>query len=256
MNSILTVGKHNQTFDVNWHSHKSWELIFCTSGHGTFLLESEKSGKRMDYRKNDLVIIPPNLLHANISDHGFKNIHITMDSLSIGAENIAKIKDTGNKMFLGCMANIYYVYNCEITNKDTILQNLGELMSSYIVAFSDIKRYSPIIEKMRHSIFRHFAESSFDLNNMFDLEENYNSNYLKKLFKKEIGTSPQQFLIDLRITYARKLLSNTLEDSISISHVAYECGYDDPLYFSRAFKAATGHSPKEFHKIAQSSVIQ
>lgn len=255
MNTILTVGKHNQTYEVNWHSHKSWELVFCTSGHGTFLIEGAQSGKKMDYTKNDLVIIPPNTVHANVSDHGFKNIHITLDNLSIGAGEIAKIKDTSNKIFLGCMADIYYIYNCDVMGKEAILQNLGDLIASYIVAFSDIKRYSPIIEKMRHSIFKHFAESTFDLNDMFDIEENYNSNYLKKLFKKEIGTSPQQFLIDLRITYARKLLSNTLEDSISISHVAYECGYDDPLYFSRVFKSATGHSPKEYHKLAKSAEL-
>lgn len=255
MNTILTVGKHNQTYDVNWHSHKSWELVFCTSGSGTFLIESAASGRKLDYKKNDLVIIPPNIQHANTSNHGFKNIHITIDKLSLSSDDIAKINDTSNKMFLACMGNIYYIYNCEVTNKETILQNLGDLIASYIVAFSDIKRYSPIIEKMRHSIFRHFAESTFDLNDMFDLEENYNSNYLKKLFKKEIGTSPQQFLIDLRITYARKLLSNTLEDSISISHVAYECGYDDPLYFSRVFKTATGHSPKEYHKIALAALL-
>lgn len=258
MNNILTVGKHNQTYQVNWHSHKGTEIIFCTSGSGTLIYAPTEAGEssplQIEYTKNDLIIVPAKMLHSNMSVSGFRNIHVTLDEISTPTAVPIKIKDTGNKMFYGCMNNIYYIYNCELTEKSHILQNLGDLLVSYINAFSNQKRYSPMIEKMRFSIYRHFAEPTFNLNNMFDLEENYNSNYLKKLFKKEIGTSPQQFLIDLRITYAKKLLSNTLEDTISISHVAYECGYDDPLYFSRVFKTATGSSPKEFHKQALASL--
>lgn len=59
--------------------------------------------------------------------------------------------------------------------------------------------------------------------------------------------SPQQFLINLRLTHAKKLLARTtVRGSLSISQIAYLCGYEDPLYFSHAFKACYGLSPKAF----------
>lgn len=36
MNTILFVGEHPKTFDVRWHTHEHWELIYCTSGQGAF----------------------------------------------------------------------------------------------------------------------------------------------------------------------------------------------------------------------------
>ena len=32
MNTILFVGEHPDTFDVQWHSHDQWELVYCTGG--------------------------------------------------------------------------------------------------------------------------------------------------------------------------------------------------------------------------------
>lgn len=71
------------------------------------------------------------------------------------------------------------------------------------------------------------------------------NDYFSHSFKKRMGLSPMCFLNQLRLEKARELL---FDDSLSVSSVASLVGYEDPLYFSRAFKKATGYSPKNFHK--------
>lgn len=70
------------------------------------------------------------------------------------------------------------------------------------------------------------------------------TDYFSHQFKDTTGTSPIQFLNNLRIEKAKEFL---LTESLSVSEVAALVGYKDPLYFSRIFKKATGTSPKLFH---------
>ena len=70
-------------------------------------------------------------------------------------------------------------------------------------------------------------------------------NYLAKSFQKELGVSPQEFLINLRMEKAAELLSNT---SLPINEVASKVGYPDPLAFSKKFKESYGMSPKAYRE--------
>ena len=76
-------------------------------------------------------------------------------------------------------------------------------------------------------------------------ENNYTRNHLYKLFKKEYGISPQEYLLKLRIENAKLLLRDNTK-SISVSDVAHAVGFTDCLYFSRLFRKRTGISPTEF----------
>ena len=72
MNDILFVGEHSRTFEVQWHSHEHWELVYCTGGVGVFQLDN---GVQVNYRAGEVVAIPPGERHANHSQEGFTNIH-------------------------------------------------------------------------------------------------------------------------------------------------------------------------------------
>ena len=76
MNDILFVGEHSRTFEVQWHTHECWELVYCTGGIGVFQLEN---GTQIHYREGEVVAIPPGARHANRSQEGFTNIHMQMD---------------------------------------------------------------------------------------------------------------------------------------------------------------------------------
>jgi AraC-like DNA-binding protein len=69
------------------------------------------------------------------------------------------------------------------------------------------------------------------------------SSRLRHLFKDEVGKTPRQYLKDLRMELARRLLENT---SFHIKKVMIEVGANDESHFSRDFKRAFGMTPKQY----------
>lgn len=67
------------------------------------------------------------------------------------------------------------------------------------------------------------------------------SNFFK-LFKEELGISPNEFIIRERIKKAKELLNQ----HSSVSEVAYNTGFSDTNYFIRVFKHIQGETPKAF----------
>lgn len=72
-------------------------------------------------------------------------------------------------------------------------------------------------------------------------------------FTKHVGTSPRQYIINIRMTTAKELLTNPL---FQISEVAQLTGYENPLYFSRLFKKVWGVSPTEFRQQTDKGSVQ
>ncbi len=68
---------------------------------------------------------------------------------------------------------------------------------------------------------------------------------LRKRFKERFGISPHKYIANLRINRALELLDST---DMTVSEIASEIGYQDPLYFSKLFKAGVGASPREYRK--------
>ena len=64
------------------------------------------------------------------------------------------------------------------------------------------------------------------------------------LYKSFYGISPINDLIEIRLKYARYLLSNT---TLSVKQVAGQCGFDNVYYFSRLFKTRTGCPPGRYY---------
>ena len=67
--------------------------------------------------------------------------------------------------------------------------------------------------------------------------------YFRKLFKKEFGVSPQQYLINLRLNYAIELMSTGY---YSLKEIAKNSGYNDYKYFLTEFKKHFGVSPSTY----------
>ena len=69
--------------------------------------------------------------------------------------------------------------------------------------------------------------------------------YLYKLFKKKYDFSPQQFLLDRRLTVAASMLLTT-DDTIST--ISQKVSFHDPLYFSKSFSNYYDLSPSKFRE--------
>jgi AraC-like DNA-binding protein len=80
-----------------------------------------------------------------------------------------------------------------------------------------------------------------------DLAEKSNISevYFRKLFKDCFGTTPKQYILDLRIKMACKML---LENRYSISEISEKCGFSSVYHFCRAFKSITELTPGEYSK--------
>lgn len=69
--------------------------------------------------------------------------------------------------------------------------------------------------------------------------------HFSRVFKEAEGQSPQEFLIQIRLSRARYLLSET---DLSISQIADRLNYADVYFFSRQFKNAMGVPPTVFRR--------
>lgn len=74
---------------------------------------------------------------------------------------------------------------------------------------------------------------------------NYNSNYLGKIFRKEMGDSFNNILDTIRIVNAKRLL---LETDMKVYQISEQVGYGNIDYFYLKFKKYVGISPKEYKK--------
>ncbi|GLI05440.1 AraC family transcriptional regulator [Paenibacillus tyrfis] len=78
-------------------------------------------------------------------------------------------------------------------------------------------------------------------------ELHLNRNYLSQLFRKKMGVSFSEWLIQTRVSTAKDLLK---KEHSSIQDIARQVGYEDASYFSRLFKKETGMTPSEWKEIS------
>lgn len=70
--------------------------------------------------------------------------------------------------------------------------------------------------------------------------------YYSRAFKKLVRLTPLEYLTGIRMKHARQLLVQSKGESLRT--IAHKVGFSDEFYFSRRFKAETGHSPAAFVK--------
>ena len=68
---------------------------------------------------------------------------------------------------------------------------------------------------------------------------------LSRFFKVRSGKTISDYLIDIRLGFAARLLADTTN---SISEICYDCGFNNLSNFNRIFKKKKGCTPKEFRE--------
>jgi AraC family transcriptional regulator len=77
-----------------------------------------------------------------------------------------------------------------------------------------------------------------------------NVDHFSRMFKRSTGLAPHQYLGNIRLERAKRLL---VEGGAPIIEIAYEIGYANPSQFSAFFRKRTGLSPTEFRRNAQTA---
>lgn len=106
------------------------------------------------------------------------------------------------------------------------------------------EKHAPILRELRAFLDNHFSQS-------LSVEQlaatmRMSPNYLNQLFAKYTGEPIHSYLIRLRMQRAMLLCQTT---DMLIKQIALSVGYEDPLYFSRAFRRYHGRWPSDVRKI-------
>lgn len=67
-----------------------------------------------------------------------------------------------------------------------------------------------------------------------------------RLFKKELGTTPLQYINQKKIEKAQLLL---ITEELAVKEIAFQLAFDDYSYFNRLFKKITGVTPQEYRRL-------
>ena len=76
----------------------------------------------------------------------------------------------------------------------------------------------------------------------------YSRMQLNRIFKSQFNTTPHDYLIKMKFTYAKSLLTST---DMGIKEIAFSIGYSSVSQFHTAFKKMFGVTPKAFRKLYQ-----
>ena len=240
MNKIIYVGKHALTMTVSRHLHRSCELIFCTSGCGEMIFDD----RILRYSTNDIVIVPPFLPHANVSAAGFTNIHINLEEATLNQTEPFIIPADPNGFLLGAFSAAFYYYSASPEDRSLLLPLYGQLIAASLTMRTQKPLHSDIVQEIENDILENYPDCGYDLN-LFLSALPFSAGYLKKVFKKETGLTPLQYLTEKRLENAASNLAMSGGKG-NISEIAYQCGFSEPLYFSRLFKRKYGVSPRSY----------
>lgn len=152
-------------------------------------------------------------------------------------------------------------FNLEIQNKfnkliDTFLYNeplaiqvcasiLQEIVLDIAKRELDKTNTSPLKTSLKY--IHSFYTNKIDIPHLAKMENLSNSRYVA-VFKKQTGKSPNEYIIDLRMQFAKNLIENT---NMSIKQISERVGYSDQYFFSRLFKKNFGVSPMGYRKEKQ-----
>lgn len=156
--------------------------------------------------------------------------------------------------------NVYHIKNCNLENifreglekirKDSASAHYNASLTVHEIImniFSVIsarkgKTISPEALKLKNHLDTNVS-GTVTLKNMGKLISKSPSQTIR-IFKKEWGMTPYNYLLDRKIQAAKLLLANTMK---TVKEIAYELGFNDEYYFSNIFKKKTGSYPS-FYK--------
>ncbi len=258
-------------FTYPWHFHSEYEIIYIEKGTGTRFVGNsiEKFGD------GEVLFIGSNLPHYLKSDdsyHAEKSglrakgtivqfekdfMHYSLNYYPqfIGIKRLFKEANAGVIFPVGCSEKLIWLLNRIPLDKGfdqiiTLLQILGEMSNiktrrmistqmDNFPAQKGIKRLDKIISFINKNYTRKITLEEIASYSAM------NPSAFCRYFKKETGKSFVNFVTEMRIGYACKLL---LMNKLNVSQVGAECGFENISHFNKSFKKVKGYSPSDYRK--------
>ncbi len=106
------------------------------------------------------------------------------------------------------------------------------------------KKNYDVIEPAIKYLKTHIYDSSLKIEDLHKVC-GVSDTYFRRIFKKRFNVTPQDYIISSRLEYAKSIFESG--DFESVKEVAELVGYDDPMYFGKAFKKKYGLCPVKFN---------
>ena len=276
--ALYIADRHKSEFSYPVHNHDVFELNFVENAAGVKRIVGDSNEVIGDY---DLVLITnPTLEHA-WEQHECKSNDIREITIqfNFGAgiteadyffgktpfESIRHMMKEAQKGMAFPMSSIMKVYErlsglSQITDRFTalmeflnILHTLSLCTGARTLATTSYAKVN--IEDDSRRILR--VKKYISDNYMYELRlksladlANMSESAFCRFFKLHTGRRLSDYIIDIRLGYATRLLIDTTE---TIAEISFKCGYNNMSNFNRIFKRQKGCSPTEFrnchHKI-------
>lgn len=258
--------------NVPLHWHGEFEINFIISGCAEFICGDD----RFLSHEGDIVVIPPNMLHAIYPNEDCKQRY---DTIVFSAEMIgASENDRCAAECIKPLTNGGASVNCRITSGHIYYD---ELKTTAENIFSCAKGNTPRLDMlMKSELLRFFwllwesgdisaaDENTVSKSDMIRpaieyMNENFAENitvrqlaevshvsksYFMRRFKEAAGMGAIEYLSRLRIKKACEILSETDKTS---SETAAECGFGNLSNFNRQFRAVVGCTPREYRRLVK-----
>lgn len=267
--SSVLVKKHTKflkTHKASWHFHPELELVYVNNGQG-----KRHIGNHLSYFNNSqLLLIGPNLPHNGFTDrlttNGFETlIQFKEDFLGPDFFEIPEMKKIRN-LFDRSKKGI--LFGKEIKQKIGIkieklvekkgfkkvlvfleILNMLAKTEDYIIlnvdgyAFETELQDSTKLDK----IYKHINENFKDHISLDEIANIANMTVpaFCRYFKKATGKTFTKLVNEYRVVHATKLLS---ESKMSITDIAYECGFNNFSHFNKLFKEITEKNASAYRK--------
>ena len=267
---LYIADRHKKEFTYPIHNHEVFELNFVEHAAGVRRIVGDSSEVIGEY---DLVLITsPDLEHVwEQNTCNSDDIHEITIQFDLGMSedslfgrnpfiSVRKMMNEARKGIAVPMSAIMKVYK-ELVSLSTVKDGFYAVMqfmsilyelsrcegvrtlasSSYAkIAVEDDSRR---ILKVKSFIAQNYMDE-LRLKQLADIA-GMSSSAFSRFFKLHTGRNLSEYIIDIRLGYAARLLVDT---SRSISEISFECGFNNLSNFNRIFKRKKGCSPSEFRE--------
>lgn len=255
-----------QYFYNQLHQHEDIQLCAIIKGEGTLIVGDTIN----DYKTGDVLIIGSDLPHVfksdatNIKESFMISLFFTEHSFGKDFFSLDDFKEL-TSFFKKSMSGFKLLSNQQKIQKRFLsLQNATNLerfiglfdilrliersKNKTLADFVYPKKYSDNEGKRMRDVMD-FTIHHYDKN--IDLDEisskaNMTPNAFCRYFKQRTNKTYFSFLNELRVEHACKLLTGN--KGLSISEIAYQCGFKNLSNFNRKFKEVKNTTPSKYRK--------
>ena len=221
-------------------NRQSWGLSFCMEGQITYT----HNGKDFISNTKNAILLPKGATYSLSGDKEGIFPLINFDCNNLTADTIIEFPLSDAKSYI---KDYKTLSNCFLFDNKKLKQ--FQLLYS-IMERLDFEQSKNPLSSIINYIETNISDNTIT-NEILAQKMGISEVYLRKLFLSNLGSTPKQYILDLRIKKAKKML---VESNYTVMKISEKCGFSSPYHFCRIFKEKIGMTPTEyanFNKIYQ-----